>query len=102
MTKVFFRRRLSSKKFLLQPFAGHRVERAERLVQEHDRRFGGERARNADALPLPARELPRKTCRKVRGRKTDQRQQLFGARGDLRRWPAQELTAPRSTFCSTL
>src|SRR5438445_195681 len=33
--------------------ARHRVERAERLVEEEDRRIGRQRARHADALPLP-------------------------------------------------
>ena len=42
---------------LLEPRARDRVERAERLVHQQHRRIGGERAREADALALPAREL---------------------------------------------
>ena len=34
-----------------------RIERAERLVHQQHRRIGRERARQADALPLPARQL---------------------------------------------
>ena len=44
---------------LLQPRARDRVERAERLVHQQHRRVGGERARQADPLALPARELRR-------------------------------------------
>ena len=38
----------------LQAVAGDRVERPERLVHEHERRVGGERPRDADALALAA------------------------------------------------
>jgi hypothetical protein len=38
---------------------GDRIERAERLVHQHHRRIGGERARDADALLLAAGELAR-------------------------------------------
>ena len=37
--------------------ARDRIERAERLVHQQHRRIGGERARDADALPLSARQL---------------------------------------------
>ena len=42
---------------LLEARARDRVERAERLVHQQHRRVGRERAREADALALPAREL---------------------------------------------
>ena len=41
----------------LQAEARDRVERAERLVHQQQRRVGSERAREADALALPAGEL---------------------------------------------
>ena len=44
---------------VLQARAVDRVDRPERLVHQHQRRVGGERARDADALALPARELRR-------------------------------------------
>ena len=43
--------------FLLQDFAGLRVERGERLVHQQDRRVDGERAHQADALLHAAGEL---------------------------------------------
>ena len=42
---------------LLKPVARQRIEGAERLVEQHHERRGGERARHADALLLPARQL---------------------------------------------
>ena len=58
---------------LLQPGAGDRVERAERLVHQQHRRVGGERAGEPDALALAARELrpgsaSRRPARGRRGR----------------------------------
>ena len=44
---------------VLKPRARDRVEGAERLVHQQQRRVGGQRAREPDALPLPARELRR-------------------------------------------
>ena len=47
------------RKRLLQAIARQRIERAERLVEQHHARLGGERAGDADALLLAARELVR-------------------------------------------
>ena len=44
---------------VLQPLAGDRVDRAERLVHQDHRRVGGEPAGDADALLLAAGELAR-------------------------------------------
>ena len=45
--------------FLLHGDLGHRVERAERLVEQQDLRLHGQRAGDADALRHAARKLPR-------------------------------------------
>ena len=44
---------------------GHRIERAERLVHQQDRRIRGQRARHADSLPLAARQLVRAAGREI-------------------------------------
>jgi hypothetical protein len=44
--------RLQAQELVLQAFAVDRVDRAERLVHQHQRGIGRERARNADALAL--------------------------------------------------
>ena len=48
---------LQPQELVLQALAGDRVDRAERLVHEHERRVGGQGARDADALALAAGEL---------------------------------------------
>ena len=64
---------------VLQPPAGDRVDRRERLVHEQHRRVGGERARDADALALPAGQL-RRVAVAVEGRvEPDELEQLVGA-----------------------
>ena len=49
--------------------ARHRIERAERFVHQQNRRVHGQRAGDADALPLAARELVGPTRRKPLGRR---------------------------------
>ena len=58
-TTVLRTRSCSREELVLQPRAVDRVDRAERLVHQHQRRVGGQRARHADPLALPARELGR-------------------------------------------
>ena len=48
---------LNPPKLPMQLGAGDRIERSERFVHQHDRRIGGERARNADTLALTAGQL---------------------------------------------
>ena len=48
---------LQPQELVLQARAHDRVDRAERLVHQHQRRVRGERAREADALALAAGEL---------------------------------------------
>ena len=50
-----------SKKEVLDPFAGQRVERSERLVHEQDRRRRGKGACDGYAALHPRREFSRKT-----------------------------------------
>ena len=52
---------------------------AERLVHQQHRRIDGERARDADALRLPAGELVRIAVEELRGLQRQQRQQLLRA-----------------------
>ena len=67
----------------LQPLAHDRIDGAERLVHQHHRRIGRQRARDADPLPLAARKLAREAP-----------QELAAARG--RRASASPRRAPRS------
>ena len=61
--------RAQLRELLLQGLARQRVERAERLVEKQHLRLGGERARDRDALPHAARQLPRPPVRaRCRGR----------------------------------
>ena len=50
---------LEAQELVLQARAVDRVDRAERLVHQHQRRVGGERPGDADALALAAGELSR-------------------------------------------
>ncbi len=63
---------------------------AERLVHQHQRRVGGERARDADALALPAGELRRVAAAELAGVEADQLEQLVHARGDPLLVPAEQ------------
>ena len=74
-----------------RPRARDRIERAERLVHQHDRRIGGERARHADALLLPAGQLARITVAELRGLESQD-----AARAARRRASRSALGQPRS------
>jgi hypothetical protein len=58
------------------------VERADRLVEDHEVGLDRERARDREALALAARELVRIAVRS-RGVEADHREQLVAPRGDL-------------------
>ena len=62
----------------LEAVARDRVERAERLVHQHQRRVDGERAGEADALALPAGELRREALAVV-GLEADELEELGSA-----------------------
>ena len=73
----------------LQAEAGDRVERAERLVHQEERGVRGQRAGEADALPL----APGKLCRvalRVGCLEPDELQQLRRALADLSAVPAEQ------------
>ena len=63
---------------------------AERLVHQHQRRVGGERAGDADALALAAGELGGVAVAEVAGQ-ADQLEQLLDARGGALLVPAEQL-----------
>ena len=69
-----------AEELVLQPRAHDRVDGAERLVHQHHRRIGGERARDADALALPARQLARVARAVLRRVEADEGQHLVDAR----------------------
>src|SRR5262249_62035226 len=66
---------------LAELLAHLRVERAEGLVEQEHLRLGGERARERDALALPARELRRH--RALVAVELDQTEELVHAVADL-------------------
>ena len=91
---------------LLETRARDRVERAERLVHEHHRRVGGQRAGEPDALALPARELrgvarrgsrPRAARRGRAARRPVSRSASSASRGGAARWRR----CPRPTCAGT-
>jgi hypothetical protein len=43
---------------LVKPLTGERIERGKRLVEEEQRRLGGQCPRDGNALLLPAADLP--------------------------------------------
>ena len=81
---------VQAQEVVLQPFAGDRVDGAERLVHEHDRRVGGHRPGHADALLLAAGELRRVAPQIALGIKADELEQLGGAVVDALLGPAEQ------------
>ena len=91
MTTVFRTLRLDAAELAVQLRARDRIERAERLVHQQDRRIGGQRARDADALPLAARQLERPArARRSPAAGRPARAARAIARVDARRVPAQQ------------
>ena len=80
---------VQAQEVVLQPVAGDRVDRAERLVHQHDRLVGGHRSGNADALALAAGELAR-VALGVALLEADELEQLADARADALLGPAQQ------------
>ncbi len=82
---------LEAQELVLEALAVDRVDRAERLVHQHQRRVGGQRAGDADALALAARQLGRVAARDaVDLLETDEPEQLVDARRDPGPLPAQQ------------
>ena len=71
---------LQAQELVLQPLAVDRVDRAERLVHQHQRRVDRERARDADALALAAGELRRVAVARLGRVERDELEQLVDAR----------------------
>ena len=80
---------LQPEELVLELLADHRVDRAERLVHEHHRRVGGQRARHPDPLLLAARELVGVAVG-VRLGKADALEQLDARRAGLLAVPAEQ------------
>ena len=66
-----------------QRIAGQGIERAERLVHQHDARLCGERARHADALALAAGKFMRQAVAILRAVEPHQVEQFVDPRGNL-------------------
>ena len=88
---------LEAQELVLEALADDRVDRAERLVHEHDRRVCGERAGDADALALAARELAPGSGPRSGPGQPDELQQLLGARS---RWRAFGQPSSRGTVAT--
>ncbi len=70
-------------KIVAERVAGEGVERAERLVHQHDARLCGERARHADALALAAGKFVRQAVAILRAVEPHQIEQFVDPRGNL-------------------
>ena len=80
---------LQAQELVLQALAVDRVDRAERLVHEHQRRVGGQGAGHADALALAAGELRRDSGRASRRVEADELEQLVDAGAMRSRGPSR-------------
>ena len=88
MMTVLRSARLDAAELGVQLGARQRIERAERLVHQQHRRIDGQRARDADALPLSARQLVRPARGELPRRQADELEQL------VRRAPSTRSGAP--------
>ena len=70
-------------KIVAERIAGEGIERAERLVHQHDARSCGKRPRHADALALAAGEFMRQTVAILRAVEPHQIEQFVDPRGNL-------------------
>ena len=78
-------------KIVAERVAGEGIERAERLVHQHDARLCGERARHADALALAAGEFMRQAVAILRAVEPHQVEQFVHPRRNLGSRRAQQL-----------
>ena len=81
---------VEAQEVVLEAVAGDRVDRAEGLVHQHDRRIRRHRAGDADALLLAAGELPGIAAQIARGVEADELEQFGGAGADALPRPAQQ------------
>ena len=80
-------------KIVAERVAGEGVERAERLVHQHDARLCGERARHADALALAAGKFVRQAVAILRAVEPHKVEQFIHPRGNLGGRRAREASA---------
>src|SRR2546428_592648 len=85
---------LQREELALQLDARDGIERPERLIEQEERRIGGQRPRDADPLALPARQLVRVARAEHAGIETDQGEELAHARGDALGGPPPEPRPP--------
>ena len=88
---------LEAQELVLEAVADDRVDRAERLVHEHDRRVRGQRPGDADALPLAAGELAREAVAVLR---RDRARRGRAAPRSARRWRAFVQPSRRGTVAT--
>ena len=81
---------LQRQEFVLQARSVDRIDRAERLVHQHQRRVGRERPRHAHALALPAGQLSGIAVAHAIPVETDEVEQLLNARRDATLAPAEQ------------
>ena len=84
---------LQAQQLVLQALAVDRVDGAERLVHEHQRRVGGQGAGHADALALAAGELRGVAVARLGGIEPDELDELVDAGADALARPAQQRAA---------
>ena len=89
---------LQAQELVLQVVAVDRVDGAERLVHQHQRRVGRERAGHADALALAAGQLARVALAHL-GRQADQLEQLGAAGGACASCPSRAASARCRCCC---
>ena len=89
---------LDGEQLVLQPLAGDRVDRAERLVHQDHGRVGGQAAGHADALLLPAGELAGVAVAVLLRVEADQLEQLVDPLGDPAGVPAEQLGHDRDVL----
>ena len=95
-------RLLEAEELVLEPVADDRVDGAERLVHEHDRRVGGQRPGDADALALAARQLAREAVAILGGLEPDEREQLLRSLAEARLRPAEQARHRRDVLADGL
>ena len=93
---------LETQKLVLQPASVDRVDRAEGLVHQHQRRIGRERAGHAHTLLLPARQLARVAGTDLIWVETDEDQQFVYAIRDPMAPPAEQLRNGRDVLIDRL
>src|SRR5881397_1494831 len=81
---------LQREELALQLDARDGIERPERLIEQEERRIGGQRPGDADPLALPARQLVRVARAEHAVIETDQGEELAHARGDALGGPPLE------------